>query len=246
MIGIGYAYLPDGRRLDYDEYLRTPEWEQKRINRCAFDNWQCGLCHEPIRGGRYETHHIFYTHLGNEDIEHDLITLCHSCHTKFHSQWNKNDYWVSNSSPLEHWKDYSLKDTAQLCLDYKEQDYWFGGEYNLCSADTIKGFIDKYCIEHEIMSGVQILETDVLLCFRNLRYEVYLNAVAAGKDLETFLDERFGTKGQKGGNKKRSSARNMVAKHTNASIKRFIKENQNIIIIIDEMKKMEEMKNEQA
>lgn len=230
--------------MDYEDYLHTQEWRQKKMNRLAFDNWQCAICHEQITGGQYETHHVFYTHLGHEDVEHDLITLCHNCHTKFHNQWNKNDYWSSAGSPLEHWSDYSLQDTARLCHEYKDQDYWFGGEYNLCSADTIKGFIDKYCVEHEIVTGAQMLETDILLCFRNLRYEVYLKAVADGKDLESFLDEKFGTKGQKGGNKKRSAARSMLAKHTIPAIKRFTKENQNIMILVEEVKKLEVENNE--
>lgn len=237
---MGLAYLPDGRIMKYDQYLRTPEWKQKKANRLAFDNWQCGICHKPIEeGDRYETHHLRYNRLGHEDVETDLISLCPSCHQRFHSFWEKANYW-ENSSPLEHWKEYSLPDTAQFCFENLGNDMLLGGEYNLCSDDVIDDFIDDFYRDHEITDPVYICETDIKLFFRNKRYEVLFEAQKNGEKLDNMLDRLYGKKGsvKSGPNKLRSGARSFFKKHQPSAMKRIYKENKNILILIDEVNRL--------
>ena len=186
---MGLAYLENGQRMSYEEYLKSKQWRQKKLNRLAFDNWSCGFCHKPIHDGdRYETHHVKYNRLGHENIETDIISLCPTCHQDFHNSWDKTKYW--EQTPLSHWKEYSLKDTAQLCAENIENDLLLGGEYNLCSDDVICGVIDQYYKDHEITSPVFIYENDIKMFFRNKRYELLIQAEKEGTGLEEMLNER--------------------------------------------------------
>lgn len=234
---MGLAYLENGQRMSYEEYLKSKQWRQKKLNRLAFDNWSCGFCHKPIRDGdRYETHHVKYNRLGHENIETDIISLCPTCHQDFHNSWDKTKYW--EQTPLSHWKEYSLKDTAQLCAENIENDLLLGGEYNLCSDDVICGFIDQYYKDHEITSPVFIYENDIKMFFRNKRYELLIQAEKEGTGLEEMLDEKYGKKGGKGGNPLRANARRFFTKHKLPAIKRIYKENANVNILMKEVEKM--------
>lgn len=234
---MGLAYLENGQRMSYEEYLKTKQWKQKKLNRLAFDNWACGICHCTINDGdRYETHHVLYNRLGHEKIETDIISLCPSCHQDFHNSWVKTKYW--EQTPLSHWKEYSLKDTAQLCAENIDKDILLGGEYNLCSDDVICDFIDQYYKDHELTEPVFIYENDIKLFFRNKRYELLLKAEQDGVDLEDMLDQRYGKKGGKGGNPLRANARRFFTKHKLPAIKRIYKENANVNILMDEVKKI--------
>ena len=233
---MGLAYLPNNKRMPYEEYLKSSEWKIKKINRLAFDCWQCGICHAQITDNRYETHHLNYSRLGNEDVEHDLITLCHDCHSVFHSVWEKSKTW--ESTPYTHWRDFSLPDTAALCHQYQEHDFICGsGEYNLCNISTAQEFIDKYFADHSITDPVRISEDDIRLFFRNKRYELFFAANEQPDfNLEQWLDERFGEKRIPGGNSKRAEARRFFTKHKLAAMKRIYKENDNINILMAEVK----------
>lgn len=234
---MGLAYLPNGRRIPYEDYLKTKEWRDKKTKRLVFDNWECGICHDNLSSG-YETHHINYSRLGNEDIEHDLISLCRKCHETFHNFWEKSDKW--ESSPYFHWQDYSLKDTAKLCYQYKNEDLILGGDYNLCNGDTVISFIDRYFIDNEITDAIRISEDDVRMCFRNFRYDFYFQAASSDEfDLEKWLDDNYGKKGCAGGNQLRSTARRFFTKHKIGSMKRIYKENANINILMKEIEKYE-------
>ena len=234
---MGLAYLENGQRMSYEEYLKSKQWRQKKLNRLAFDNWSCGFCHKPIHDGdRYETHHVKYNRLGHENIETDIISLCPTCHQDFHNSWDKTKYW--EQTPLSHWKEYSLKDTAQLCAENIENDLLLGGEYNLCSDDVICGVIDQYYKDHEITSPVFIYENDIKMFFRNKRYELLIQAEKEGTGLEEMLDEKYGKKGGKGGNPLRANARRFFTKHKLPAIKRIYKENANVNILMKEVEKM--------
>lgn len=227
---MGIAFLPDGRRMDYEDYLKSPEWRQKKKNRLAFDNWQCAFCHAELNE-HYETHHLNYIRLGHEDIERDIVSVCYTCHKDFHNRWQKSNYW--DQSPISHWKDYSLEDTAQFCAENLGNDFVFGGDYNLCSSDTICQFIDKYYQEHEADKHLFIYENDIKLFFRNKRYEVLFNAIEQGEALEDMLDRMFGKKGGAGGNPKRAEARRFFTKHKPSAMHRIYNENGNISILMD-------------
>ena len=66
--------------IDYNELLRDPQWQRKRLEIMQRDDFQCCAC-----GNTKETlnvHHIKYEK-GKNPWEYDnnmLITLCESCH----------------------------------------------------------------------------------------------------------------------------------------------------------------------
>lgn len=62
---------------DYREYLRSPEWKQKRqqvIARAGNSCEQCGRASLNL-----EVHHLHYESLFDEDLD-DLEALCKTCH----------------------------------------------------------------------------------------------------------------------------------------------------------------------
>lgn len=46
------------------------------------DGYSCRMCGVERS---LQVHHIFFRSQGGEDVEHNLITLCHACHEKVHS-----------------------------------------------------------------------------------------------------------------------------------------------------------------
>lgn len=66
----------------YNEYLRTPEWYEKRaavLERC------CGICEGCRMATASEVHHLTYQNVGNEFI-FELVGLCHNCHERYHEK----------------------------------------------------------------------------------------------------------------------------------------------------------------
>lgn len=68
------------RDVDYNEYLRSPEWKAKRelvIKRCN------GVCEECLEAKVDHVHHLTYVRLGHEKLK-DLQGLCKACHQEKH------------------------------------------------------------------------------------------------------------------------------------------------------------------
>ncbi|PZV19176.1 MAG: hypothetical protein DCF22_00480 [Leptolyngbya sp.] len=62
--------------MNYEQYISSPEWKQKRQRVIERDGCKCRTCWE---SEDLEVHHVSYERLFNEDLD-DLITLCHQCH----------------------------------------------------------------------------------------------------------------------------------------------------------------------
>lgn len=77
---------------EYDKYMSSNKWKEKRVKRLKLDNNCCVMCGRPNNGkdGKevLQVHHITYKHLGNEPLE-DLVSLCPSCHKKIHKYYNR-------------------------------------------------------------------------------------------------------------------------------------------------------------
>lgn len=65
--------------MNYETYMNSNAWRQKRKARLEIDNHQCRLCGETER---LEVHHRpdSYALLPNETVEEHLTTLCVWCH----------------------------------------------------------------------------------------------------------------------------------------------------------------------
>lgn len=77
-----YEYDKDWGKVDYYEYMNSPEWKAKREERLKHDKYQCQLCHT---AKNLVVHHVSYERLGHEDLS-DLITLCRDCHKSVHEK----------------------------------------------------------------------------------------------------------------------------------------------------------------
>ncbi len=88
------------RRLGYatyDDYLRSPQWRDKRAAYFASDRPQACVCGEKQR---MCLHHMTYERVGEELLE-DLIALCAGCHTLLHALERVGDGTLDPSSVLD-------------------------------------------------------------------------------------------------------------------------------------------------
>lgn len=81
------------RILKYREYIRSRQWEIRKLVFYKKNKKECVICKATYKIG---LHHISYKNLGKEKDE-DLVALCWNCHTTFHDQHgtekiNKNTY----------------------------------------------------------------------------------------------------------------------------------------------------------
>ena len=240
---MGLAYLPDGSSMDYKDYIaKHPHWQVVRNARLRFDGGRCAICHKDLTGG-YETHHLNYLHLGNEHMT-DVISLCTSCHVKFHNNWRKQDFWRGRE--IGHWTAFDLEHTAKLCSMYWKEDRLICKDIdapNLCNIDVVRQYIDKY--QKEVLSGQPILidPNDIQLFIRNKRYELYFDAEKRGMTVEQFLDEYYGPK-VRGKNPIRQEAgkKGGTFDHEPKSFHRHYKENKNINLLMNEVHLLEDQK----
>lgn len=76
--------------MQYKEYLKSKEWEQKKEERMKVDGYRCVMCGRDMEHCRtMQVHHVSYKRLGHENIYTDLCTLCGSCHKKLHNYYNR-------------------------------------------------------------------------------------------------------------------------------------------------------------
>ena len=76
------ARLRELLTMPYPEYLRTPEWKETRVAALVRAGHSCAL--DVSHTERLEVHHRTYDRLG-EELESDLIVLCHECHRRHHA-----------------------------------------------------------------------------------------------------------------------------------------------------------------
>ena len=65
---------------EYEEYIKSSEWQETRQRILKRDRFRCVMCGEPKN---LHVHHITYENLG-EEKDADLVTLCEECHIKLH------------------------------------------------------------------------------------------------------------------------------------------------------------------
>lgn len=238
---MGIAYLPDGSLIDYGEYIREhPHWQAVRKKRFEFDGGRCVICHKDLTGQMYQTHHLHYQRLGHERLR-DVITLCPGCHHDFHQSWTKSSFWKGKEAG--HWEVFDLGHTAQLCSAYWRKDRFICRDPdapNLCSQDVCRQLLDDYFREYQLTTHPIIDPNDISLFIRNKRYELFFQAESEGKTVEEFLDSFYGPK-IRGQNPLRRDAgrKNGPFDHTPESFHRHYLENNNINILMDEVRNIE-------
>ena len=66
----------------YHDYLKTPEWLDKRERVKKRDGYCCAICSSKFN---LHVHHKHYANIYNEQLN-DLVTLCQDCHGRFHDK----------------------------------------------------------------------------------------------------------------------------------------------------------------
>ena len=93
-------------KQEYNEYLKSPEWQHIAAKRRAIDNGRCQMCGTSGSfGNALQCHHLDYHQIGHE-LEGDfiytrLVTLCACCHKAIHRAMNR----VTNEHGRRGWKD---------------------------------------------------------------------------------------------------------------------------------------------
>jgi 5-methylcytosine-specific restriction endonuclease McrA len=67
-------------RADYEAYLLSPEWDDKRALVLKRSRGICEGCGQVPAA---EVHHLTYTHVGNE-LLWQLVAVCRNCHARVH------------------------------------------------------------------------------------------------------------------------------------------------------------------
>lgn len=87
---------------EYQEYLKTDKWNNKRKERLKIDNYQCCMCGcNGTMNNKLEIHHFTYRNIYNEDVYKDLLTLCSNCHKSVHYMMNRK----TSADGKRGWKD---------------------------------------------------------------------------------------------------------------------------------------------
>jgi len=64
----------------YSDYLKTPQWQSKRLAVLKRDRYLCQGC---MSRRASQVHHLSYEHCGNE-LLWELTSVCDDCHKKIH------------------------------------------------------------------------------------------------------------------------------------------------------------------
>ena len=84
---------------EYDNYIGSPAWNSKRMQRLQIDGGRCVMCGCVVGNGvAWETHHIHYKNLGHEDVMTDICTLCVDCHKKIHNYYDRRGGFSFNKN----------------------------------------------------------------------------------------------------------------------------------------------------
>lgn len=76
----------------YRRYLASAEWRRRRADRIALDGGVCVVCKHDGSIYPLQVHHIHYASLGDENVLHDLMTVCSKCHDLFTDDMRFNRY----------------------------------------------------------------------------------------------------------------------------------------------------------
>lgn len=74
------------KQKEYDKYIRSKQWKDKRQQVLERDKFQCRFCESTER---LEIHHRHYRNFGNEEL-FDLVTVCKVCHDALTNEQHKH------------------------------------------------------------------------------------------------------------------------------------------------------------
>ena len=85
----------------YYDYLNSDEWKNKARARMEIDGYICQGCGTKGNAlNMLQVHHLTYQNIYHEDIYHDLVCVCRSCHAILHNTLHR----VINEQGQQGWK----------------------------------------------------------------------------------------------------------------------------------------------
>ncbi len=137
------------RDAAYEAYLRSPEWQAKRVQALARALNRCQVCNV---GTRLDVHHRTYERFGDEDLD-DLTVLCRPCHEIFHGSGRKTQR-VAKQSQKKKRTSYTAEQLDVMVIRLAALDSWrayTNAEMNAAGVSSRerdhlkrKGFLRKY------------------------------------------------------------------------------------------------------
>lgn len=135
----------------YIEYLKSPEWQGKRIARLKMDGFQCAICGYK---SALQVHHLNYNNIYHEDVANDLITLCKKCHERIEKEKKRPEreqhkVYLAGKISMTDWRDAFIDCRAASC--------WWEG-----NGDIIEQFISRRIPidDSAIMTGPYFISCD--------------------------------------------------------------------------------------
>lgn len=80
-----FANFQQSHREKYLEYLKSPEWQEKRRTCLDYYGGRCAICYSDQK---VQVHHRTYSRIFYE-LQTDLIALCENCHQRHHKVMEK-------------------------------------------------------------------------------------------------------------------------------------------------------------
>lgn len=95
--------------MTYQEQLKSPKWQKKRLEIMQRDGFKCRSCGDDK--SQLSVHHIFYLKGKKVDEYHNsfLLTLCDKCHNELHRQTELVYYAITQ---------HAIHISAPLIIDY--------------------------------------------------------------------------------------------------------------------------------
>ena len=126
---------------EYEKYLRSASWSEKRTARLRIDHGRCAIC-----GSDQDlyVHHLTYRNIMEEDVQQDLVTLCRPCHAMLHriKDQSKDDYLDYKDGRGEVRKEILIRTLHRLIIvEIWQRDVKAGGDVRI--FDSGKQMIGK-------------------------------------------------------------------------------------------------------
>ena len=100
---------------DYNNYLRSPEWKERRKIALERAKHRCQLCNS---AKHLEVHHRTYDRFKHE-LPEDLTVLCQNCHQKFSKHQHQYKHKPKRGEKRINWDAVDLIDKEKASL-YRE------------------------------------------------------------------------------------------------------------------------------
>lgn len=132
--------------MTYEEYIGSSDWHAKRQERLEFDGHKCVICHSEQN---LSVHHLHYETMGQENVQHDLVTLCPNHHHLFDG--------------LERWRRYSLRQRTITPIESTvsiRQEISYGMANSEVSVEVRAELPATYAQRTNSRPPQQVVETD--------------------------------------------------------------------------------------